>query len=136
MTLLRKSSFPLLMAALILLFLGPVQAEMSCEDMPCCTGESISQVKQSESDCRACNPDSCDCSIQSSTPDYQSETGLFFSFRFEPDSSEDATCLFALAILKPNLSSELESYSSAEGALLPCDEHVSYSAFPNPPPVF
>ena len=129
----RKVTF-ILIAVLLFLLLGSAQA-MSCEDMPCCTVEraAVSEVDRSDN-CRQCNPVSCSCSIQSSTPDYQqSETGLFTCFHFEMESTEEATSL-VLPVVEPKTSGELKPFGCAEEALPPDDEDISYWAFPNPPP--
>jgi hypothetical protein len=118
-----------------MVLLGPAQA-MSCEDMPCCTGERVAvwSVDRSNNDCRQCNPVSCSCSIQSSAPDYQeSENGLATCFRFEMESTEDVASLL-LPIVEPKTSCELKPLGSSLEELPPDEEHISYWAFPNPPP--
>ena len=125
----------ILTAVLLLFLLGSAQA-MSCEDMPCCTDErvTVSDVTRSDNDCRQCNPVSCSCSVQSSIPDYhQSETGLVICFHFEMESTEEATSL-VLPVVEPKTSDELKPFGSVAGELPLDDEHISYWAFPNPPP--
>jgi hypothetical protein len=133
--LVRKKCFVMFVASLVLLLLGPVQAEMSCEDMPCCSGESIasSQSTQVQPVCEACQPETCACSIQESAPEKQAKkSSLTFRFETEIQSAEAEPMLTEI---QSSLSDEDETFDPAD-AFHPNDEHVSFSAFPNPPPSF
>ena len=131
MHLVRKKYFVAFVASLLLLLLGPVQAEMSCEDMPCCSGESIasSQSVEVQPGCEACQPETCACSIQDSTPENQAEKStLTHTFRFEIEIQSDETNPI-LPEIQSSLSDEDETFDTVD-PFRPNEEHVSFSAFP------
>ena len=98
-----KSSFLILLASLVFLLLGPAQAELSCQDMPCCTSEKVSTAPSAEYSCSECKPKSCECSIQSSTPEgRQNEQSLSFNFRFDIECQECTPEIDVLPTLEPS----------------------------------
>ena len=133
---LRKRWFGMWIASLIFLLFGPVQAEMSCRDKPCCRAETPAapSTKEVEDECRGCRPSRCRCSLQSSNGGHQqSAPYLSWTFRLESECIERSTPSPLPPSVEPLPTNNL-SFDLTGSVLPPSNKHVSYSAFPNPPP--
>lgn len=118
---------PVLVALLVFLLAGSAHAEVSCEDMPCCSQTSATV----EASCLSCGPSGCACELDTSQPFENTKVGLVLTNRFELGGDEIRLLVLPEPRLPDNAAPE---FWSAEVLWHSEQDFVSYSSFPNPPP--
>lgn len=129
-----------LLIGILCMLLSPASAATNCEDMPCCSVESSAQsapvpefqLKATLSCCGSKSVEACSCLLESSQSRNPRDSFILLSQNFVVRTQ----AVESTVLPEPqNPQAREESEWPPQEIFTPSQEPVSFSAFPNPPPL-